>query len=64
MLQKLKEDLGNTLETSLTISIVDYKLTQNGSPRDNGPDIYSEIEVTYLATLIKKKIERNKTLPI
>ncbi len=27
-------------------------------------DIYTEMEVTYLATLIKKKIERNKTLPI
>lgn len=27
-------------------------------------DIYSEMEVTYLANLIKKKIDRNKTMPI
>ena len=27
-------------------------------------EIYSETEVTYLANLIKKKIDRNKTMPI
>jgi hypothetical protein len=27
-------------------------------------EIYSEMEVTYLANLIKKKIDRNKTMPI
>jgi hypothetical protein len=37
---------------------------QNEGKSNDAPDIYSEMEVTYLANLIKKKIERNKTLPV
>jgi hypothetical protein len=59
----LREEYSGSLENSLTISIIDHKFTQH-DVKTLGPDIYSEIEVTYLADLIKKKIERNKTLPV
>jgi hypothetical protein len=59
----LREEYSGSLDNSLTISIIDHKLTQRDG-KTLGPDIYSEIEVTYLADLIKKKIERNKTLPV
>ena len=76
-MQRLRDEINASIDNSLTISIVDHaqpppqiqkvsiKSEISKSKKDVISDeIYSEMEVTYLANLIKKKIDRNKTMPI
>ena len=77
MMQRLRDEINASIDNSMTISIVDHaqppqeiqkvsiKSEIAKSKKDVISDeIYSETEVTYLANLIKKKIDRNKTMPI
>jgi hypothetical protein len=73
MMQRLRDEINASIDNSLTISIVDHSQPQiqqvsvkseiSKSKKVFTNDIYSEMEATYLADVIRKKIERNKSMP-